>query len=299
MIQNETERDLVMLQDLSFGTLENQFHILPPEAEDVAICIRDGQILLRRNADDTLELPRVRQVQSWAGDSSWTCWRQEQLRYLFTMQGTPYHLWMGDSGTCPEEGIAYEPVRPLRQLTSKEVCFAVMTGWHLYNWYRSNRFCGCCGTPTVHDEKERMVRCPACGNLIFPRISPAVIVAVTDGDRLLLSKYAGRAYTRYALLAGYTEIGETVEGTICREVMEEVGLKVKNIRYYKSQPWGVDGNLLTGFFCDLDGDDAIRLDRTELAMADWYPRNALPAHDDGISLTREMIRVFEEGREPR
>jgi NAD+ diphosphatase len=144
-----------------------------------------------------------------------------------------------------------------------------------------------------------MLRCTNCGNTIFPRISPAVIVAVTDGDRLLLSKYAGRAYTRYALLAGYTEIGETIEQTVHREVMEEVGLKVKNLRYYKSQPWGVDGNVLMGFFCDLDGDDTIYLDEQELACAQWHHRNALPAKDDGISLTREMIRMFEEGREPR
>ena len=142
------------------------------------------------------------------------------------------------------------------------------------------------------------MRCPKCGNMIFPKISPAVIVAVTKGDHLLLTKYAGRSYTRYALIAGYTEIGETLEQTVQREVMEEVGLRVTNIRYYKSQPWGVDGNILMGFFCDLDGEDTIHLDVTELAVAEWHPRNALPAHDDGISLTREMIRVFEEGKEP-
>ena len=126
-----------------------------------------------------------------------------------------------------------------------------------------------------------------------------MIVAVTHGDRLLLSKYAGRAYTRYALLAGYTEIGETIEQTVHREVMEEVGLQVKNLRYYKSQPWGVDGNVLMGFFCDVDGSDDIHIDENELSMAAWYPRDALPARDDGISLTREMIRIFGEGKEPK
>jgi NAD+ diphosphatase len=135
--------------------------------------------------------------------------------------------------------------------------------------------------------------------MIFPRINPAVITAVTDGDRLLLSRYAGRGYTSYALLAGYTEIGETIEQTVHREVMEEVGLKVKNLRYYKSQPWGVDGNILMGFFCDLDGDDTISIDETELSHAGWYDRHSLPAQDDGFSLTREMIRIFSEGKEPK
>ena len=90
-----------------------------------------------------------------------------------------------------------------------------------------------------------------------------------------------------------------MEETVQREVMEEVGLHVKNIRYYKSQPWGRDGGVLMGFFCDLDGCDEIHLDENELALAEWHDRQALPAHDDGISLTREMIRVFEEGREPK
>ena len=279
-----------MLQDLDFGRLENEFRILTSGAEDICLCFHEGQGLLSRGADDTLTLPTL----------SGAVHRQTAApRYLFRMQERNFFLWTDAVPLAPEGGFAYEPVRPLRQLKSKEICFAVMTGWHLYNWYRANRLCGCCGTPTEHDSKERMLRCPNCGNMIFPRISPAVIVAVTDGDRLLLSKYAGRAYTHYALLAGYTEIGETLEQTVHREVMEEVGLQVKNLRYYKSQPWGVDGNVLMGFFCDVDGSNAIHIDENELSMAAWYPRDALPARDDGISLTREMIRIFEEGKEPK
>ena len=269
-----------MLQDMSFGRLENEYRSPAPNESAFGLYFRDGQILLHRSEDDTLRLPPV----------------QNHLHYLFRMDGHDYFLCQS-----PEqpEGYAYEPVRTLRQLQSKEVCYAVMTGWHLYNWYTANRFCGRCGTETVHDDKERMLRCPQCGNMIFPRISPAVIVAVTNGDKLLLSKYAGRAYTRYALLAGYTEIGETIEQTVSREVMEEVGLKVKNLRYYKSQPWGVDGNVLMGFYCDVDGNTDIHIDENELSMADWYDRHALPAQDDGISLTREMIRIFGEGKEPK
>lgn len=280
-----------MLQDLEVGRLENEFRNIAATAEDCILCFHEGQVLICRSADDSLTLPSLSRMATWETTTA--------PRYLFRMQGQNYFLWTDAAPLCPNDGFAYEPVRPLRQLQSKEICFAIMTGWHLYNWYRNNRICGCCGTPTEHDTKERMLRCPNCGNMIFPRISPAVIIAVTDGDRLLLSKYAGRAYTRYALLAGYTEIGETIEETVHREVMEEVGLRVKNLRYYKSQPWGVDGNVLMGFFCDVDGSEVIHLDENELSMAEWYPRDALPAHDDGISLTREMIRIFEEGREPK
>ena len=285
-----------MLQDLSFGKLENEFRNLKPAEKDLAVCIRGHEILLGRNEEGKLCFPTCGQAAKWA--ESWSHWEGEPLRYVFRMQDQNFFLWMGESGDVPESGYSYESARMLRELNSKDACFGAMTAWHLFNWYRNNRFCGRCGTPTVHDEKERMVRCPGCGNMIFPRISPAVIVAVTDGDRLLLTKYAGRGYTRYALIAGYTEIGETIEQTVHREVMEEVGLKVKNLRYYKSQPWGVDGNALMGFYCDLDGENVIHLDEQELALAEWHPRDALPAQDDGISLTREMIRVFEEGAEP-
>lgn len=136
--------------------------------------------------------------------------------------------------------------------------------------------------------------CPRCHNTIYPRISPAIIVGVIHKDQLLLTKYAGREYTKYSLIAGFTEIGETLEETVQREVMEEVGLKVKNIRYYKNQPWGMSGSLLVGFFADMDGDPSITLDRTELSTAEWFRYDKIPAKDDGVSLTREMIRVFAE-----
>ncbi len=286
-----------MLQDLAFGRMENEFRNKTPQKEDILVCFQGNSVLICRHEDDSLVLPTFEEADGWS--EKWSSWNEDRFQYIFCLQGVNYFLWMGESGDCPDTRFAYESTRMLRQLTSKHVCFAVMTAWHLFNWYRSNRYCGRCGTKTVHDSKERMMLCPHCGNMIFPKICPAVIIAVTDGDRLLLSKYAGRAFTRYALIAGYTEIGETLEETVSREVMEEVGLKVRNIRYYKSQPWGVDGNILAGFYCDLDGDDTIHLDEQELSMAGWYPRNNLPAEDDGISLTREMVRIFGEGKEPK
>ena len=123
-----------------------------------------------------------------------------------------------------------------------------------------------------------------------------MIVGILNGDKLLMSKYAGRTYRSYALIAGFIEIGESAEQTVQREVMEEVGLKVKNIRYYKSQPWGFTDSLLFGYFCELDGDDTIRLDTNELSQAGWYTRDEITLEDDYLSLTREMILQFKEGR---
>jgi len=286
-----------MLQDLDFGLLDNQYREKAPIFEDTVVCIRGKDILISRDGQGRLTLPTLKQVQHWC--KNWTDWGIGTFRYAFRMQEQNYFLYMGEGGIPEDSTFSYEPAATLRQLTSKNICFAAMTAWHLYTWYKNSLHCGQCGTRTVHDGVERMMRCPACGNMIFPRISPAVIAAVTDGDRIILSKYANRAYTRHSLLAGFIEIGETAEEAVAREVMEEVGLKVKNIRYYKSQPWGIAGNLSIGYFCDLDGDDTIRLDTQELAMAQWYYRSDMPAQDDGISLTREMMRMFAEGKEPK
>ena len=116
-------------------------------------------------------------------------------------------------------------------------------------------------------------------------------------SRLIICILSFLVCVGYALIAGFTEIGETLEETVQREVMEEVGLKVKNIRYYKSQPWSFSSTLLCGFFCEVDGDTDITLDTEELAVGEWFDRDNIPVEDDGVSLTREMIGVFKTGGE--
>ena len=168
-----------MLQDLAYGRLENEYRPVPPREGDLVLCFRGQDVLLHRSEENTLTLPTV------------ALFPDASLRYAFRLHDRGYYLLSGDGLDAPEP-FTWERARALRQSISKEVCYAVLTGWHLHNWYKNNRLCGGCGAETVHDEKERMRRCPQCGNMIFPRINPAVITAVTDGDRLLLSRYAGR-----------------------------------------------------------------------------------------------------------
>lgn len=141
----------------------------------------------------------------------------------------------------------------------------------------------------------RALKCPSCGHLIYPRIVPAVIVGVKNDDKLLLTKYR-KGFTPFALIAGFTEIGETLEETVSREVMEEAGLRVKNIQYYKSQPWGVVDDLLAGFYCEVDGDTDIHMDASELKLAEWKTRDEIELQPNDFSLTNEMMREFKEGR---
>ncbi len=144
-----------------------------------------------------------------------------------------------------------------------------------------------------------MLFCPDCGNMVYPKISPCIIVAITDGNRILLTKYACRTYSHYALVAGFCEIGESLEETVRREVREEVGLEVENIRYWKSQPWAFSDTLLSGFYCDVAGDPTPHLVDGELREATWFDREEIPVQDDGVSLTRALIAAFQRGEEPK
>lgn len=195
------------------------------------------------------------------------------------------------------DGYSYVPLVNVRQSGPRHLSFAGMTGYQLYCWYRDNHYCGRCGTPMHPNDHERALDCGACGNRVYPKLAPAVIVAVVDGDRILLAHTAYGSYHFYALIAGFCEIGETAEQTVQREVMEETGLSVKNIRYYKTQPWGIASNLLIGYFCELDGSPEVSLNDGELSEAVWMRREDMDEIlDDGYSLTREMMMCFKERR---
>ena len=144
----------------------------------------------------------------------------------------------------------------------------------------------------IHSVRERAFVCEECGLTEYPKISPAVIVAIADGDKLLMTRYAQGEYKKYALVAGFVEIGESFEETVRREVLEEVGLTVKNIRYYKSQPWSFSDSVMIGFFADLDGDNTITIQEEELEEAVWVPRGEIPEAERNISIGQEMIEAF-------
>ena len=120
---------------------------------------------------------------------------------------------------------------------------------------------------------------------------------MTNGDEIVLTRYADRPLAYNALVAGFMEIGETFEQTVEREVMEELGLKVKNLRYYKSQPWAIVDDILAGFYCEVDGDPTIHRDPKELKSAIWTRREDIVLQPDDYSLTNEMMREFKEGRQ--
>ncbi len=277
-----------MIQDIAPHRFQNEYCPKPPGPDSYLLCYRGREALVKWE-DGTLDFPRFRDL-----DKDQTYLREKVL-YLFSIDDEAFYLLPYEEGRALL-GFTMEKLNLFRTASPGHLAFAGITGAQLYRWYRSRRFCGCCGQRMKHDKKERMLYCGECQNREYPKIMPAVIVGVTDGSRLLMSKYApGRGNNRYALIAGFAEIGETLEETVKREVMEEVGLRIKNLRYYKSQPWSFSDTLLVGFFADLDGEDKITLDQEELSMAEWYEKEEIPVYESTGSLTNEMILGFKHG----
>lgn len=273
-----------MLQDIAPKKYHVEYTPVPPAEDTLCFVFRGREILERLGEDGRLALPTWKEVEGAA----------LRAGYLFRIDQQVYCLAELKAGYHPQ-GYGWWDLRGSRGKKPLDLHFAETTAYHLYVWYRDNQFCGRCGGRTQPDGKERMLRCPHCGNLIYPKIAPAILVAVTHEDRILVTRYQGREYKGYALIAGFAEIGETAEDTIRREVMEEVGLHVTDIRYYASQPWGMDSNLLLGFFARLEGSPEIHLDRQELSQAGWYRREEIDLAPDNYSLTNQMIQSFLNG----
>lgn len=273
-----------MIQDIAPHQYDNAYKPEPPDKDSIVLYYEQHVCLLERT-EEGIRYPRFEELEAENEEI------YEEWTYLFSIDGQRYYL-VEELNLPRRSSFTLENTEIFRTVKPKFLAFAGITGYQLYQWYRNHRYCGRCGRRMKQDQKERMLYCEACKNMEYPKICPAVIVGVTDGSRILMSQYADRDYKKYALIAGFTEIGETVEETVKREVMEEVGLKVKNIRYYKSQPWSFSDTLLMGFYCDLDGSDQITLDEEELAMAAWFDRDEIPAMETTESLTNEMIRYF-------
>lgn len=275
-----------MIQDIFPHKLNNQFVInAKPNPSDSVIAFKNGNVAVKI-AENTRELifPKVSDFK-----------KNAELVYLFSVDSEQFFL-LKDASIVPN-GFEFLNVREVREQKPNppHLVYALFTAKHLADWYRDTTYCGRCGAKMTHSDKERAMVCKDCSYTAYPRIMPAVIVGVIKGDEIILTRYK-TGFRHNALVAGFTEIGETAEETVAREVMEEVGLKVKNIRYYKSQPWGVANDMLYGYYCEVDGDSTIKMDDNELKLAEWTRREDIVLQPDNLSLTNEMMKMFKEGK---
>lgn len=208
--------------------------------------------------------------------------------YLGLADGTPCRAAEIPAGTEAPAGWSFEGIRSLFGRLSDSFFSVAARALEVLDWDRSHRFCGACGTATVLKQGERARECPACRSLSYPRISPAVIVAVSRGDRLLLARARRFPPGFYSVLAGFVEPGETLEECVRREVQEETGIEVANIRYFGSQPWPFPHSLMIAFTAEHRAGE-IAVDRSELVDAGWYAVDALPKVPDPITVARRLI----------
>ena len=159
------------------------------------------------------------------------------------------------------------------------------------DWYMSHQYCGKCGVKTVIDEKDMMLKCPECGQVHYPRIAPAIIVAIENDGRLLMAKHSYHKTHSYALVAGFVEPGESIEEAVHREVSEEIGIKIKNLKYEKSQSWPFPNSLMLAFTAEYDSGE-INVDGDEIVKAKWFDVDEIQRYDSDISISDWLIKKF-------
>jgi NAD+ diphosphatase len=215
--------------------------------------------------------------------------------YLGTLAGRHcYCAEISEDAPVPEE-MAFRGLRYLYGRLEESLHRIAMKALHTMEWDRTTRYCGHCGMETFRARGMVAKECPCCELLIFPRISPAIIVLVERGNRVLLARIKRFTSELYSVLAGFVELGETLEEAVEREIGEEVGIRVKNIRYFGSQPWPFPDSLMIGFTAEYESGE-IRIDETEIADARWFEPEKLPTIPGKISIARELIDWFVETR---
>ena len=203
-----------------------------------------------------------------------------------------YALDLAEGQPLPE-GLALEGLRQVYGKLDEDLFWLAARAVQIVDWDRTHRFCSRCGAPTVQRETERSKECPRCGQIHFPRLAPAVIVRVERGNQILMARSRHFAPGMFSVLAGFVEPGETLEEAVAREVKEESGIRVKNIRYFGSQPWPFPHSLMIGFTAEYAGGEIV-LEDSELEAAGWYTAENLPPQPGKISIARKLINDFVE-----
>lgn len=272
-----------MIQDIQPHVFSNKFLNAHGTGDDYIFLLKNNTLLLRQK-DKAFEIP-VRKEFNGSVKSE---------IFLFSLDNV--NCYLADDCAVPDNPCyVYREISFFRTLEQREIAWAAVIGIQLANWYHQNRYCGKCGRETHPKNDERAIVCSYCNNVIYPRISPAIIVAILSNEKILLARGNNFRGGFFSLVAGYADIGESLEEAVIREVKEEVGLNVTNIRYYKSQPWPFSGSMMIGFIADADDTQPIKRDDKEIAEAGWFTRGSLPKHPPSISIAGEMIEKFEKG----
>lgn len=256
-----------------------------PAAGDACLVVQSDRLLARADVAAAVTLPEFAALAAWTGSF-----------------GTPIHVGLIEGRPCwlcgveavdpqPPSGWVWHDTRALLSVLSPAQLHAISCARQLHWWERRHRFCGACGTPTVDVIEERARRCPKCSAVYFPVASPAIIVAVTRGDELLLAHNRNFRPGMFSLLAGFVDPGETLEQAVVREVREEVGIEVDDLNYVVSQPWPFPNSLMLGFRARYVSGE-LKVDGKEIEQAGWYRRTAMPDLPRMGTVARQIIEAW-------
>lgn len=272
-----------MIHEIAPHVLDNQFKIQDPKPNDYCLVYNGSKSLLKKEGHG-YALPTVAEIQKLGFEDF-------EGHYLLNIDERAFFLLAVAEDFVAPEGYEFTGNRAFRPMAPVERLGGA-TAAHIAHWEALNKFCGKCGNVTIRGEKERSIICPKCGNVVYPRISPVVIVAVRNGDKLLMAHNIDNPNPRLFLISGFVEVGESLEQAAHREVMEEAGLKIKNLKYFGSQPWAFSDSLIAGWTAELDGDDTIHMQAEELSEALWVKREDIPPYETDVSISCCLIENF-------
>ena len=247
-----------------------------------------GDKLLVKSEDKTTAIPCIAQPDSLGLGPV----RQV---YLGTLDGRPCYSAMVADGASAPQGMDFLRLRQLFGVMDEDLLWTAGHANQIADWDQTHQYCGRCGVHTEDKQDERGKICPECGLINYPRISPAIIVAVIRDHRILLARAHRFPIKMYSVIAGFVEPGESLEDCLKREVREEVGIEVENICYFGSQPWPFPNSLMVAFTAEYTGGE-IRIEESEIADAGWYTADNLPRLPAEISIARQLIDWFLDGR---
>jgi len=256
-------------------------HALPADlpATALAFAFRETKVAVG-GRDDAPTIPTLADIDA-AGLAG-------ARHYLGELAGAPC-IALALPESAPEiPGLAFAGLRSLFFRLPEPLLALAARAFQVVEWDRTHRYCGRCGTPTRDKAGERAKECPACGYLAYPRVSPAMMALVTREREILLARAHRFPPGMFSALAGFVEPGETIEDCLAREVREEVGVEVQDIRYFGSQSWAFPHSLMIAFTAEYAGGE-LRCEDAEIAEARWFPADALPALPPSVSIARRLI----------
>lgn len=279
-----------MIHEIYPHIFNGEFKICKAKSTDYVIRYNGMQTLLKK-CGDVYKIPTVGELQCDCKKST------EDFcgHYLFNIDAQSFFIDDSECNFVPP-GYEYVANRTFRGMNPVERMGGA-TAAHIAHWESLNKFCGRCGNKMQLGTTERSLICTKCKNIVYPRISPVVIVAVSNGNKLLMAHNLDNPNPKRFLISGFVEIGESLEQAAVREVKEETGLTIKNIRYFGSQPWPFSDSLIAGFTAELDGSDVIHIQKSELSEAVWVNRSDIPEYKTDVSISCCLIEHFRRGYE--